>query len=742
MILKLPIIEDNKIIFSIFRLEKKKDYLILSSIENKNQFKNFILNETFVLSDSISDINSDLKNLETCDNISLLKVATCNQTFGINFISIYLPLKLYIFDKFIWTHYFLNISLISNFSNNNIDFFCCLNKKIVEKFKLSFLSFNNLKKNITKIWKLSTTQFNNMIVNKIYYNLDQYNKYFWEIVNLQINMALFLIYLFPSYTNKTIKEYQQTNSIPKRIIIVANNLKNIKFKVNSSNEYNISEHLLKLENKELKLENLEINKTFFLKINIDKYISVYIIKIENKLIICDNFKINFDKYKWYYYPPNIIIKPSYILILFLYNKEIFYESFNKFNNRIEKKYYNNILSYFIDNQLISNLLFFIDKNINNIESSYFEVLKSNSYDYVFFKDMVNTYTEIDQIVKILKILCNNYTYPIKFNKNELDNNFDDILYISLYHYNKILTCIDNKIILLPEISQLIPYKVKSLYLNIIKIFYKLLKLPNEPINNFKFFHDVIYKNFIKIFFYEDSKTILLFKTMINDNEIINNIKFSIQNNFNLIDILNKITWNNINKKLPYLNIIINNKFIFFHKKLNKNIFPENYDNRIKNIILNPFEMLHNLKNEDEFISWFKFINFKIDELYFNTIIIDDINILYKLCFLLLNIKEQDLKEPTYIYFLDFARKYITLLLYNNRVNLKIKEFLNLKIPFNLGILTKHLIQPTTDQLSNNQIIPNQLSNNQIDILKSQLIILNKKYIKYKKKYISIKDSIK
>ena len=34
MIIKLPIIEDNKIILSSFRLEKKNDYFILSLYDN------------------------------------------------------------------------------------------------------------------------------------------------------------------------------------------------------------------------------------------------------------------------------------------------------------------------------------------------------------------------------------------------------------------------------------------------------------------------------------------------------------------------------------------------------------------------------------------------------------------------------------------------------------------------------------------------------------------------------------
>ena len=37
MIIKLPIIEDNKILLACFKLEEKQDYFILSLLDNLNE---------------------------------------------------------------------------------------------------------------------------------------------------------------------------------------------------------------------------------------------------------------------------------------------------------------------------------------------------------------------------------------------------------------------------------------------------------------------------------------------------------------------------------------------------------------------------------------------------------------------------------------------------------------------------------------------------------------------------------
>ena len=83
---------------------------------------------------------------------------------------------------------------------------------------------------------------------------------------------------------------------------------------------------------------------------------------------------------------------------------------------------------------------------------------------------------------------------------------------------------------------------------------------------------------------------MLLKELVNDHLVIEKIKTYIQNSFTLIDISNKITWSNIYTRLPYLKCLIKNKNLFFQDKINKIIIPDSYDNRIKNIIQNPYEI--------------------------------------------------------------------------------------------------------------------------------------------------------
>ena len=774
MIIKLPIIEDNKIILNLFKLEKKKDYLLLSLIDNKNEFKNNTLNDNVNLLDSTNEsISSTQTSTPTCtelsSNISLIKICGCNKTYGMNFINIYMPLKLNIIDnKYLWFYHFFNISLISDLENT-IDFFSVLNKIIISKYNLKLIANNNLNNLYSKIWKSSSSEYQLLVNNKNFNNLDQFNKNLWDIINLNLNLAIFLIWLDPNYTNKNIKEYQQKHQISKKIIALGNCLKNIKFRINSSNEYNISEHFDFINNEPIKINNIETGKSYFIKISEFKYFLIKIDSISNNIIKSNNYQFEFNKYALYHYPPNLQITNNYIIINFFNNKNIYNESINKYNSSIENIQYNKIVEYFINKSLKSNLMYFINKSNNNIEITDFEILTSNSYDHTFFKYIVNKYNEIDKIVQIIKILFTNYTFPIKFNKFEIESVFDDILYISLYNLKKILTCTENKIIIKNEINSCIPNKVRLLYYNIMKLFFKLIDNPNDNISNYKFFHEIIYKNFIKIFFFENSNTFILFKELINNNQCIEKIKLYIHDSFTLIDIANKITWSNIYSRLPYLKCLIKNKNLFYQDKINKIIINDSYDNRIKNIIENPYEMMNNMKTLEEYIIWFNFLDFKLVELFNNQISLssNDINELAKLIYLLYHVKEQDIKDNSYKLFLNHCNSNLKLIIYNERINLKIKEMLTLKTSLNLGILAKHLnnfnnydfgldinksdlINNNTDNITSNNISSNNTDNlvtnilsdiNDITFLKNQLVIVTKKYIKYKSKYNNIKTEI-
>jgi hypothetical protein len=208
----------------------------------------------------------------------------------------------------------------------------------------------------------------------------------------------------------------------------------------------------------------------------------------------------------------------------------------------------------------------------------------------------------------------------------------------------------------------------------------------------------------------------------------------------LIDITHKLNWNNLPKKLNYLNIFYkNNSIIHYQDRINRNIMPENFDNRIKKIIENPFEMFKYLRKEKDFIKWTKFTSDKIIQLYYVPISLssDDFNHIGKMIYLLFNITEQNTKEPSYINFINFCNLYPKLILDSQRINLKIREFFStLKANINLGFLAKHLTWDKDSITFDESKIEKSID---VLALEHQLHETTKKYYKYKAKYIESKD---
>jgi hypothetical protein len=262
--------------------------------------------------------------------------------------------------------------------------------------------------------------------------------------------------------------------------------------------------------------------------------------------------------------------------------------------------------------------------------------------------------------------------------------------------------------------------------------------------NQKFYNDYLYRNIIKIIFLDNNiniknnLSINLFKKLINI-KIYNKFKKIIETNLLLFDISNKLKWDNLPNKLSYLNIFYKNtELIYYQLKINKNIISDNLDKRIIKIIENPFEMYKYLRKESDFIKWTKFIIDKINLLYNDPISLssNDFNNLGKIIYLLLNITEQNLKNITYLKFINFCNIHNHLILNSNRINLKIKEyFYYSKINLNLGYLAKHLTW-------NKEFILSDNNNNNLKIsdLENKLKIITNKYYKYKIKYYEKKDN--
>lgn len=169
------------------------------------------------------------------------------------------------------------------------------------------------------------------------------------------------------------------------------------------------------------------------------------------------------------------------------------------------------------------------------------------------------------------------------------------------------------------------------------------------------------------------------------------------------------------------------------------IINDNFDIRLKKILFNPFEMFNFLKKKKDYILWIKFLNFKLNTLYNNNISIssNDYKIIGEIIFLLLSIKTQNLKDNSYINFLSYCNKNKKFILYNNRINLKIKDcFPFITTQINLGYMAKHLTWNKSPDIS----LESKKINPKIEQLKMDLKIMTKKYYKYKGKYLKIKEN--
>ncbi len=748
MITKMQICVDGKIVINKFSIEQYDNYVQIKSIDCKDK---------------------------------IIKVPVFNQYNGVDYTSVCFPLKMILINKKILNPYLI-LSSFNFKTDNDIDFFKCLETLIENKFNYQFISFNDLISEQYKTFNLLKT------IN------DNYNGVF-DLVNLkpdqillddlvgELWMTICLIKLgiiytlvkFPSLSNKNLKETVKKYNYPKKIFTIANQLKNVKYPLTNSNtmeqflsfnEYYTCEFL-----EPVKLIDVKPNCHYYIVVNksdissvtdtniivtepnqSNKVIKIFTKKVNKNIISLSETKnIIYENYKWYLYHPGLLINKSYII----------YNTFNsrEFTNEvvgnilgIEPVHCNKILDYYQKDNKLSNLMVLqnvFDELKTNLED--FEILKSGSYEEAFFEYITKKYSspENPKVYEILKILFENYTYPLKTNRHDLDITFDNLLYFSLYNYKLIL--VNTKThgfsnysneILHPNVNTIIPIKLKNLYINLIKVMSQVINGDFDAITyNQKFYSDYLHKNIIKLFFSDtNSLSIGLFKSLASG---VNFAKLEniVGTNLLLIDITSKLTWNNLPKKLNYLNVFYkNDEIIHYQDKINKNIIPDNFDPRIKKVIENPFEMYRYLRKEKDFEKWTKFISNKIIQLYLVPISLssEDFSQIGQMIFLLFNITEQNVKEPTYINFIEFCNTNNKLVLDSNRINIKIREcFPHLKANINLGYLAKHL---TWDKESISfEENPNKEKSPDVLALEMKLHIATKKYYKYKAKYLEAKD---
>jgi len=732
MIQKFYILFENKLVVNKFSIKMQDNNIKIDSIELKNK---------------------------------LIKVPIYNKFNGLDYFTISLPLILPIIKNNCFNPYIL-LSSLNLQLENDIDFFYQLNKIINDKFNLKLLTFKDIldeKFSMTKIINdnyLGCLSFDNL---KGVVDLSNFSSILWLNVNIIKTLSIYILTKFRNISNKNIKEISSNYNLPKKLLILANNLRLIKYNLTYNIEVSMTflDYLINNFSQSIKLLDLKPNNSYYLFINkfdnstseivntnlnnLDKVIKIFVKKITKNIITLSNSKnIIFENYKWYHFHPNIQIDDNYIYYLSFINQDFTSEIIKNLLN-IDIVHCKKIIEYYYKDFTISNLIS-LGTVFNDLQKNFedFEILKSNNYSNCYFEYITKKYsTDEHKIINILSILFNNYTYPLKNTRHDLDNIFDQILYFSLYNYKTIL--INNKLThdqLLPNINNIIPSKLKNLYLNLIKGISKVINNDYELITyNQKFYSDYLHRSIIKILLSNNNKlSNNLIKDIIcttNMNKFIN----IISTNILLSDICNKLTWANLPKKLNYLNLFYKNyDIVHYQDKINKNIIPDNFDIRIKKVIENPFEMFKFLRKEKDFIRWSKFISDKIIQLYYVPISLssEDFQLIGKLLYLLFNINEQNIKDQTYLDFIKFCNSNNKLILDSNRINLKIKEYFpNLKTNLNLGFLAKQLTWDkesiTFDEINNEK-------NSELIALELKLHIATKKYYKYKAKYLETKES--
>ena len=349
--------------------------------------------------------------------------------------------------------------------------------------------------------------------------------------------------------------------------------------------------------------NINIIKFYIIYIlikNITKNCPIKLLELVNKIkTITYSLKNNNNKKSFLEYENN-----DY-LIYNTYINHNFTNEIIKIILNIDEINSNKIINYYTVNKYQNNLI--ILSTLDDIS-----ILKGNLYSSDFFEYITKKYSTDynDTFYEILNILFENYNYPLRANRHNMNEIFDYLLYFSIYNYKHIINNNKNfNEILNIKINNIIPIKLKNLYINLLKIVDNTINNNYDLITyNQKFYNDYLHKNIIKLFISNNNLlSVKLFQSLITNDQY-NKFKNIISINLLLIDISYKLTWNNISKKLNYLNYFYkNNNIVYYHDKLNKNILSDNIDIRIRNIIENPYYMYKYLRKEKDFIKWTKFI---------------------------------------------------------------------------------------------------------------------------------------
>jgi len=648
MIIKLPLIQNDKFYDEFFYLEIENDYVKI--IPYDKGFK-------------------------------LAKIHLCNMYSCQELIPVIFPMYFHRVGNFLISNNFMELQLLSDSSQD--DFLSVLEKYLKDKkFRLIKINEINSKINLDNLLNNIYNNSNSKYENIAFFIINFYNK-----INFVLNYIIYRLYTDNSlFLNKKIKDiFNYINSI------------NINFLgINDS----FSEHL----NERLKTNVvLKKNKYYFNKLH------NIIVKYNNDKSFTDifgnNIVVSNNELEYYCNNFESIKSKDNLFIKLLTNKSLLI-------NYIIKKMYKNCDEYlsiykYFEKENNEDLLVLRKMNINleKIDDNFSFIIGQN----IIIKNIVNLETFI-KIVKKKNFCYEFYIELIESVKKYYLLKDISLIYLKIIYYsNKFYDSIfiDNNID--QTIFRKIDYKNKSTYL-----YFMMLLLHSKSNNISRYFYDFKCNNYL-IFniMSEFINNIELFKDIKN----VNFIKDHYHEYFTVHKVINLISWKNIKNKYSYFNYLI-------PKYKNINIS----NNKIKKIYNNPHSFFNYLKKEKDYIAWSKILDDKIQNIYTNNINLqkNDYYKIGKLIYLLHKVKNQDLSNKNYKIFLDYANKNNKLILFNSRINLKIKD-IYMDNEINLGYLAKYLCNNTSNKIDLN--IPNE---------NIQMINLSNKYYKYKTKYILTK----
>ena len=709
-----------------------------------------------ILNDMIDIINFSLDRYNNKYIISPLsfydsdkyEVLISNKEFCLNKFTIKFPLELEVINnKYLYCKLFFVIAVLNGF-DCELNFFSNLLKKINQySNNLQYVNIDFLNKDTEILIKKINLQID---IKKKFEDLNEMNLYIDNQLNCSLNLIYLILYKFYNYNIKDFKNNNLNLHIPKKIIASFNLIKNYAIEFKGSEKISIFEHIDNLKNNNIIEDKIKENCSYFFKLKDSKVIKMLVkYKDGDDIVLHNNRILNVNNCEVYKYNPEFVNQLNFdyfmkeVLKYNLYFKKLIAPKIFKTNDtdivNIIKFIYSDNSNYILLSSLRN-----LDFTFNNLKLEHYnmkgenlelKVLQDGYHSNEYMLYLSEKYkNDIEKKHEVLKILFDKYTFPLSFNKKKLNLNFEMIMYFSILNYNDFIKVSEpDKITLTQEILETIPVKLKNLYFNLLKTYYQLLNNSLENITyNFKYYQDYIYIYVIKNIIQENSILTKLFK----NNNLYSKLIDVYSKNYILSQLIEDITWSNLSDKLNHLNYIYKNKdLIFYQQKLNRNLFTDNIDYKIKGIILDKMSMYKYLKKEKDFIKWTVFIKDYISDIYEKEISIsnEDLIELGKLLFKLHNLENQNLKDPKYIDLLNFSKMNKKLILINNRINLMIKEkFFGIKCQLNLGYFAKHLNQNNYDKIEFEE-------DNEVTSIKLELKKITKKYFKYKGKYMKSKS---